>query len=198
MRLLVPDASRRSARPFRIGTGMRRRSNPVEAKRKQLPHVAKIKREDPFRPEDEREIERACRRIAAAGEFLSLAGWREDAGHRVFHFATWAKARAMQHWIDRTGIARRPTPKLGLTAQEEASLDRVALAWGLETGAVREIVQAYRRARHAGNSELTAFNEAAARAMALGRPNEKAQRTTKVLIAWAMEHHRDWFYKAER
>ncbi|MBV8186437.1 MAG: hypothetical protein JOY64_28295 [Alphaproteobacteria bacterium] len=53
-----------------------------------------------------------CRRIAAAGEFVSLAGWRSDAGYRVFHFATWSKARAMQHWIDRSGIARRPMPRL--------------------------------------------------------------------------------------
>ena len=29
-----------------------------------------------------------CKRIAAAGEVMALAGWREDAGYRVFHFAT--------------------------------------------------------------------------------------------------------------
>jgi hypothetical protein len=78
-----------------------------------------------------------CRRIAAAGEFLSLAGWREDAGFRVFYFTTWAKARAMQHWINRSGIARRPMPKLGLSAADIAEQDREALTWGLETGAVR-------------------------------------------------------------
>jgi len=45
-----------------------------------MPYVAKIKRDDPFTPDDEREIAAMCRRIAAAGEFLVLAGWREDAG----------------------------------------------------------------------------------------------------------------------
>jgi hypothetical protein len=50
------------------------------------------------------------RRIAAAGEHFSAAGWREEAGFLLFHFTTWAKARAMQHWIDRSGIARRPVP----------------------------------------------------------------------------------------
>ena len=82
------------------------------AKRRRMPFVAKVRREDPFRPEDEREIAAACRRIAATAEFMSLAGWREDAGFRLFHFTTWAKARAMQHWIDRSGLARRPVPRL--------------------------------------------------------------------------------------
>jgi hypothetical protein len=50
------------------------------------------------------------RRIAAAGEHFAIAGWREDAGFMLFHFTTWAKARAMQHWIDRSGIAHRPMP----------------------------------------------------------------------------------------
>ena len=34
------------------------------------------------------------------------------AAFRVFHCTTWAKARAMQHWIDRSGIAGRPMPTL--------------------------------------------------------------------------------------
>jgi len=55
----------------------------------------------------------------------------EDAGFRVFHFPTWAKARAMQHWIDRSGIAGRPMPKLGDTAEERAAQQREALAWAL-------------------------------------------------------------------
>ena len=102
-----------------------------------MPYVAKIKRDDPFRPDDEREIEAMCRRIAAAGEFMVLAGWRENAGFRVFHFPTWAMARAMKHWIDRSGIAGRPMPKLGETPEERAEQQREASAWGLTTGAVR-------------------------------------------------------------
>jgi hypothetical protein len=121
-----------------------------------MPYLAKIKRDDPFRPEDEREIEAMCRRIAAAGEFMALAGWREDAGFRVFYFPTWPKARAMQHWIDRSGIARRPMPKLGESAEEKVARKRGALVWALETGAVHDIVEAYRCARDRGESELTA------------------------------------------
>ena len=86
-------------------------------------YVAKIKRDDPFCPEDEREIEAMCRRIAAAGEFLVLAGWREDARFRVFHFPTWAKARAMQHWIDRSGIAGHECRSLARRLRSVRSAD---------------------------------------------------------------------------
>jgi hypothetical protein len=75
-----------------------------------LPYVAKLKHDDPFRAADSREIEAMVRRVAAAGEHFAMAGWREDAGYRLFYFPTWAKARAMQHWIDRSGIAHRPMP----------------------------------------------------------------------------------------
>jgi hypothetical protein len=93
---------------------MRRKGeDTLAAKRRRVPFVAKMKRDDPFHVEDTREIDAMCRRIAAAGEWMSLAGWQVDAGFRVFHFTTWAKARAMQHWIDRSGISRRPMPKLG-------------------------------------------------------------------------------------
>ena len=93
--------------------GRRKGEDTVAAKKRRMPFVAKITREEPSPPpEDEREVQAMCRRIAAAGEFVSLAGWRSDAGYRVFHFATWSKARAMQHWIDRSGIARRPMPRL--------------------------------------------------------------------------------------
>jgi hypothetical protein len=135
------------------------------------------------------------RRIAAASTFLSLAGWREDAGFRVFRFATAAKARAMQHWIDRSGIAHRPMPRLGPTAEERAADQREALAWGFSTGAVREVVQAYRRARQRGDGELTAFNAAADVARAFGRPIERIDDTARTLLGWAREHHREWFHR---
>jgi hypothetical protein len=88
-------------------------------------------------------------------------------------------------------------PKLGLTAEEIAESKAQSLAWGLETGAVREIVQAYRRARHRGDGELTALNQAAEVAKALGRPGDRIDETARVLIDWAIEHHRDWFYEFE-
>ena len=80
-------------------------------KRRRMPYVAKIKRDDPFGVPNRREIDAMVKRIAAAGEHFSIAGWREEAGFLLFHFPTWAKARAMQHWIDRSGIAQRPMPR---------------------------------------------------------------------------------------
>ena len=103
----------------------------------------------------------------------------------------------MQHWIDRSGIVHRPMPKLGLTPEEAAERKREALAWGLATGAVREVVQAYRRVRHAGGEDLTAFNAACTVGLALGRPNDEVQHTVEVLLEWARENHREWFYRFE-
>ena len=167
--------------------GRRKGEDSIASRKRRMPYVAKIKRDDPFCPEDEREIEAMCRRIAAGGEFMALAGWREDAGYRVFYFGTWAKARAMQHWIDRSGIAHRPMPKLGETAQERAERQSEALAWGLETGAAEAVVGAYRQARDRGESELTAFNAAADAALALGRPLDRINDTARVLIEWAVK-----------
>ena len=173
------------------------RGKSVDTQARRMPFVAKIKREDPFRPNDAQEIYAMCSRIAASSEYLARAGWRENAGFLVYRFTTWAKARAMQHWIDRSGIAHRPMPKLGETPEEIAERKRQALEWGLATGAVREVVQTYRRARHAGDQDLTAFNAACAVGLALGRQNDEVQHTVKVLLEWARENHREWFYRFE-
>ena len=47
-----------------------------------MPYVAKIKRDDPFRIADRREIETMVERIAAACEPFSIAS-REESGPRV-------------------------------------------------------------------------------------------------------------------
>lgn len=172
---------------------VRRRTNPIWTRKRQLPYVAKIKRDEPFRPEDEREIDAACRRIAGASDHLALAGWREDAGYRVIHFATWAKARAMQHWIDRTGIGSRPMPKLGETREEAAEARRAGLAWAFSTGSAAPIVRAFVTARVRGDEELTSFNAACDLAKLLGRPTEEVQRTVRALLEWARENRPEWF-----
>jgi hypothetical protein len=176
---------------------VRRSGNTIEDRKRRLPYVAKIKRDDPFRPQDLREIEAACRRIAAASEHMSLAGWRQDAGYRVFHFATWAKARAMQHWIDRTRIAHRPMPKLGESKEELLEAKRDALAWAFNTGAVAPIVRTFVRHRAAGEEELTSFNATCDLARLLGRPTGEVQRTVYTVLEWAREHHPDWFAALE-
>lgn len=182
---------------FYIRPMVRPRGGTIEARKPRLPYAAKIKRDDPFRPEDQIEIDAACRRIAGASDHVVLAGWREDAGYRVFHFATWAKARAMQHWIDRTGIAHRPMPKLGLSKDERTEIEREALAWGLNTGAVAPIVRSFVDRRVKGDEELTAFNMACEVAKTLGRPNSRVQDTVRLLLEWTRQHRPEWFAASE-
>lgn len=162
-----------------------------------MPYVAKIKRDDPFRPEDRREIEAACRRVAAASEFHSSAGWRGDAGYFLFHFTTWAKARAMQHWIDRTRIGLRPVPKLGESREEADEARCAGLAWAFNTGSAAPVVRAFVNARVRGDEELTSFNAACDLAKLLGRQADEAQRTVRALLEWAREHHPEWFAAIE-
>jgi hypothetical protein len=65
---------------------MRRKGEDTFAmKRQRMPYVAKIKRDDPFRAAARRELEGVVRRIAAASEHFSIAGWREEAGFLLFH-----------------------------------------------------------------------------------------------------------------
>ena len=131
---------------------MRRKGEDTFAmKRRRMPYVAKIKRDDPFRSADRREIEAMVKRIAAAGEHFSIAGWREDAGFLLFHFPTWAKARAMQHWIDRSGIANR----LDAISDRFSRLDLIRPAI-LTTAVVVRLIKT--RAEIAGSNKLT-FHE---------------------------------------
>jgi len=157
-----------------------------------MPYVAKIKREDPFRSADQREIYAMCRRAAAAAEFCSFAeGGRVE--YRVYHFTTWAKARAMQHWIDRSGIAKRPMPKLGPTKEEKEAERRELMEWAVSTGALRTIVQAYRQCLFAGDSHIGASMEAYRVADELGCKKDGQVAAVDYLIEWARTNHTDWF-----
>jgi hypothetical protein len=76
-------------------------------------------RADTFRSADRRELD-AMVRIAVAR--LLLDRWRaRGSGCLLLHFPTWAKARAMQHWIDRSGIAAGRCPHLSTARRCEAT-----------------------------------------------------------------------------
>jgi hypothetical protein len=51
-----------------------RSEDTFQVKRRRMPYAAKIKRDDPFRSADKREIEAMVKRIAAAGETFAIAG----------------------------------------------------------------------------------------------------------------------------
>ena len=158
-----------------------------------LVHVAKIKREDPFRTADREEINAACRRIAAASIWDSRAGWGPEAGYRLFYFSTWAKARAMQHWIDRSRIAYRPMPRMGPTKEEKEAKERELMEWALGSGAAREIVQAYRRYIFAGGGHAGALCNAYDAAKDLGCQRDGLNDAVEYIIEWAKTNHAEWF-----
>ena len=92
---------------------VRAKHNPFAAKKRKFPHRAFIKREAPFRRADREDVEAACVRAAAGAGYIFYAGSRGDElGCKVYGFDTADKARAMQEWIDTTGIATRPLPKM--------------------------------------------------------------------------------------
>ena len=91
---------------------VRRRGNPFADAQKRLPHRAYIGRQGPWRRVDREEIDAAAARIAGGAEYRSWAGRRgTEMGRTVFGFDTPEKARAMQTWIDVSGIANRPLPE---------------------------------------------------------------------------------------
>jgi hypothetical protein len=175
----------------------RKSEDTADRKRRRMPFVAKIRRDDPFMPEDAQEIHRMCRRIAAASEHCSFAGWREDAGFRLYYFTTWAKARAMQHWIDRSGIANRPMPRLGESQEEKAARENEVMAWALGSGAARDIVQAYRRRIFAGDGHISALCEAYKIAAELGCRRDGLNDAVEHIIEWAQTAHAEWFHRCQ-
>jgi hypothetical protein len=70
-----------------------------------------MRREDPLRSSDDDEVMAVMLSVAAGAEYLAYAGTRGNELYcRVFCFDTAEKARAMQAWIDASGIEHRPTP----------------------------------------------------------------------------------------
>lgn len=160
-----------------------------------LLHVAKIKRTDPFRTSDREEINAACRRIAAAGTWDSRAGWGSDFDYLLFYFQSWAKARAMQYWVDRSRIAYRPMPQLGPTKEEKEAKERELMEWALGSGAARKIVQTYRRCVFSGGGHVSGLCEAYQVAADLGLARDGLNAAVELIIEWAQTHHTEWFYR---
>ncbi len=90
----------------------RRSTNSHAARVKELPHVARLHREEPFRLADIAEMKAAADRIAGPKGWESVAGWSPaDVDFKLIHFATKGEAEAMQRWICESGIETRPPPE---------------------------------------------------------------------------------------
>jgi hypothetical protein len=89
----------------------RRGGNPFANALQRLPHKALMRRDEPLRRSDDDDLMAMMLSIAAGAEYLAYAGTRgEELYCRVFCFDTAEKARAMQAWIDASGIESRPAP----------------------------------------------------------------------------------------
>lgn len=90
----------------------RRSTNSDAACIKELPHVARLHRVEPFRLADEAELRAAADRLAGPAGWLAVAGWSPaDVDFKLVHFATLAEAKAMRRWIAQSGIESRPAPE---------------------------------------------------------------------------------------
>lgn len=86
--------------------------NSHQIRMRELPHVARLHPEEPFRTADETELKGAANRIAGPKGWESLAGWSPaDVDFKLIHFATSAEAEAMQRWIVDSGVETRPAPE---------------------------------------------------------------------------------------
>lgn len=86
-------------------------TNDFQRSLRKLPHVARLKRWQPFRSADQAELNAAADHIAGPGNWQAVAGWKTEAEYRLYHFVTKAEADAMQRWIQESGIETRPAPE---------------------------------------------------------------------------------------
>jgi len=179
---------------------VRRTTNSFAQKKRRLIHRAFIKRSGPFRSVDSEEVEAACRRIAGNTEYMHWLTRVEarEGDWRVIGFESAEKAAEMQAWIDTHDIANRPYPKLGPTAEEVAALREASLKWGFETGAVRRVVQAYRRKMFESGEGAPAEYQASHTVAMFRPPGHETMTVGMFLVEWAKQNHPDWFYRRRK
>ena len=175
-----------------------RSANGHREKIKRLPFIARLRRDEPLRPADQIELNEAADRIAGPTGWYSMAGYHGKADCKLIRFATLGEAEEMQRWLDRSGIAERPMPKLGETKEEKAAAAREVIDWALSTGAGRRIVQAYRRELAAGEGHISGMLAAYAAATAAGLNSDGLVPAVEFIIRWAQDNHAEWFYRFQK
>jgi hypothetical protein len=168
----------------------RRRTNPHAERKRRLPFVTVIEREEPFLRVDSDEIEAECRRITNGGEFYLTMARAARGYHHVVHFASEHQAEAFRLWCHRTEIARRPAPQFSSPPHEKAAFRQAALLWGFRTGAIRRVLRAYRDTP----GSLTLRDSAARQVLhAYRMPSNGYDDILNVFIEWVCENHWHWF-----
>ena len=86
--------------------------------------------------------------------------------------------------------AGRPLPKYGPTKEEIEVLREASIRWGFSPGAIRRVVQAYRRRMFEdGNTEAAKYQ--ASHAVAMYRPpgRDETMTVAMFLVEWAKTNH---------
>ncbi|HTR86221.1 MAG TPA: hypothetical protein VMI56_17185 [Reyranella sp.] len=136
------------------------------------------------------------------GYQVKKRGW---ASTRIL-FDTIEKAREFadrlerhRHDVEIVEARRRPCPIR--TRYDQAALGLHAVTWGLSTGVIRDVVQAYRRTRRDCSSHGVA-NSAAAKVIIERCPHldtyagrERARDMAEHMLVYVEVRHRDWFWR---
>ncbi len=164
-------------------------------KRRRLPYVAVIERSDPFRSDDQKLLEEQCFRITNGQEFYHGRRWERslDRDVHVVHFAAQHQAEALDRWVRNERFYDRPRPKYGPSEEEARAFEQAAIKWGLQTGALRRVVQAYRRAMFDQASMLRCRTAAQQELRRYLPPDHGSFDMAQVMVSWAMREHWRWF-----
>ena len=161
-------------------------------KRRRLPFKAVIERDEVFRLADRDELDAECRRLTNGAEFYYSMDRFGDHYWHVVRFGSQHQAEALDLWLRRNRFAERPAPKFGPSPEEKTAFEQAALVWGLRTGAVRRIVQAFRNTSGSLTQQWSAA-ESVAHSYRMPEGN-----VAQVLVSWAMKHHYHWFFRERR
>jgi hypothetical protein len=159
-----------------------------------MPHIAHLGRTKPLRDVDRAQLDQTCMRITNGQEFLYGVERIDGDWRYVVRFSEPHHAEALRDWVRREHFSERPPPKFGPTDEEKRAFEEVAIAWGARTGALRRVVQAYRRAMFE-NETMMRCDTAAQQALRAYLPPEHGfHNMARVMVSWAMQRHWHWFF----
>lgn len=162
-------------------------------KRRRLPFIVVIEREEPFLDVDQREIDAACLRITNGAEYYHGMSRFDQKYWHVFHFGSQQQADAFKKisWdgnYHRRAMCYRPTP-----GDREAHRQAVLL-WGFRTGAIRRVLQAWRNT----SGSLHQQNTAGQLMVSSYRVPEGNQEALHIFLEWAGKHHWHWLHRQRK
>jgi len=173
----------------------RRRGGDTPAKkRRRLPFVVVLEREEPFCEADRCEIDAACLRITNGAEYYHGMSCFDLKYWHVFHFSSQQQADAFKRIAWDGKYAQRKVPRRGPTQEEREAFRQAVMLWGFRTGAIRRVLQAWRNTRGSLLQQHTA-----AQSMVAGyRVPEGPLDIVNVFLEWANEHHWYWLNRRRK